>query len=90
VPEIDAELTDTAAVPDDVSVNDCIAEEFTVTLPKLNVLAPNDNCGAVATAPVPSKDTICVLPMDELLLIVRLPVSDPLAVGANRTCNVNF
>jgi hypothetical protein len=90
VPETDAEFTVTAAVPDDVSVNDCVPEEFTVTLPKLNVLALNDNCGVVAAAPVPLKDTTFVLLVDELLLIVRFPVSDPLAVGANCICSVSF
>jgi hypothetical protein len=81
VPETDAELTVTAAVPDDVSVNGRVAEEFTVTLPKLNVLALNDNCGVVAAVPVPLNDTV-VPPPVALLLIVRLPVADPLAVGA--------
>lgn len=83
VPETDAEFTVTAAVPDDVSDKDCIAEEPTVTLPKLRVLALNDNCGVVAAAPVPLNDTVDVPPLLELLLIVTLPVSDPLAVGAN-------
>jgi hypothetical protein len=69
-------------VPDDVSVNGCVAEEPTATLPKLNVLALNDNCGVVAAVPVPLNDTVVVPPV-ELLLIVRLPVADPLTVGAN-------
>jgi hypothetical protein len=37
VPVIAAELTVTGAVPVDVSVNDCVAAVFTVTLPKLKV-----------------------------------------------------
>ncbi len=82
VPETDPEFTVTADVPDDVTVSDCVAEEFTVTLPKLNEVALNVNCGFAAVA-VPLKDTVVVLPLAELLLIVRLPVSDPLAVGAN-------
>jgi hypothetical protein len=90
VPETDAELTVTAAVPDDESVNDCTPEAFTATLPKLNVLALKVSCGVVVAAvPVPLNDTVFVLPVDELLRIVRLPVSDPLAVGANCTCSVN-
>jgi len=89
VPETDAEFTVTAAVPDDVSVNDCVPEEFTVTLPKLNEAALNDNCGVVAVAPVPLRDTVVVLPLAELLPIVRLPVADPVAVGANFTCSVS-
>ena len=84
VPETDAELTVTAPVPDDASVNDCVPEEFTATLPKLSVVALNDNCGVVAAAaPVPLKDTVFVLPLYELLLIVSFPVADPVAVGAN-------
>jgi hypothetical protein len=90
VPETDAELTVTAAVPDDESVNDCTPEAFTATLPKLNVLALKVSCGVVVAAvPVPLNDTVFVLPVDELLRIVRLPVSDPLAFGANCTCSVN-
>jgi hypothetical protein len=44
-PVIEAEFTVTASVPDDVSVNDCVIEEFTVTLPKLNVVALTVNFG---------------------------------------------
>ena len=44
-PVIDAEFTVTAAVPDDVSVNDCVTEEFTVTLPKLSELGLTVNSG---------------------------------------------
>lgn len=76
-------------MPDDLRVNDCVPEKFTVTLPKLNVLALNDNCAVVAAAPVPLNETDVVLPLVELLLILRLPVSDPLAVGANCTCSVS-
>jgi hypothetical protein len=38
---------------------------------------------------VPLNDTAVVLPLVELLLIVRLPVSDPLVVGANFTVSVS-
>jgi hypothetical protein len=41
VPAIEAEFTVTAEVPDDVSVTEPVAEEFTVTLPKLRVEALN-------------------------------------------------
>jgi hypothetical protein len=59
VSETDAELTVTGTVPDDVSVNDCVPEEFTVTLPKLNEPALALNCGVVPTAPVPNV-AICI------------------------------
>ena len=42
-PEMEAEFTVTGDVPEEVSVNDCVAEEFTVTLPKLRVEALSDN-----------------------------------------------
>ena len=81
-PEIAAEFTVTAAVPDDVSANDCVAEEFTVTLPKLREVALTVSCGFDAV-PVPLKDTTAVPPVVELLLIVSCPVADPAAVGLN-------
>jgi hypothetical protein len=43
-PAIEAEFTVTAEVPDDVSVTERVAEEFTVTLPKLRVEALSVNC----------------------------------------------
>jgi hypothetical protein len=44
-PAIEAEFTVTAAVPDDVSVTERVAGEFTFTLPKLRVEALSVNCG---------------------------------------------
>jgi hypothetical protein len=87
VPLVEAEVTVTGDVPDDVSVNDCFVEELTATLPKLSVVAPSVNCG-FATVPVPLNDTTAVLPVVELLLMVRLPVADPVAVGLNWICTV--
>jgi hypothetical protein len=87
-PEIEAEFTVAAEVPDEVSVTDCVAEEFMVTLPKLSVVALSANFGVAAAAPVPLNDTTAVPPELELLLIVRLPVADPVAVGLNWTCKV--
>jgi hypothetical protein len=40
---IDAEFTVSEDVPEEVSVTDCVAEEFTDTLPKLRVVAPKVN-----------------------------------------------
>jgi hypothetical protein len=87
-PVMEAEFTVAADVPEEVSVNDCVAEEFMVTLPKLSVVALSVNFGLTAAAPVPLNDTTAVLPEVELLLIVRLPVADPVAVGLNWTCKV--
>ena len=61
---------------------------FTATLPKLSVVALRVNFGLAAAAPVPLNGTTAVLPVVELLLIVRLPVADPVAVGLNWTCSV--
>ena len=88
VPVIVAEFTVTAEVPVDVSVNDCFAVVFTVTLPKLRLVELTVNCGFEAAVPVPLKATTAVLPVDELLLIVSCPLALPIAVGANCTCNV--
>jgi hypothetical protein len=88
VPVIVAEFTVTAEVPDDVSVNDCVAVVFTVTLPKLRLFELTVNCGFEAAVPVPLKATTVVLPVDELLVIVSCPVTLPVAIGANCTCNV--
>jgi hypothetical protein len=87
-PEVEAEFTVAADVPEEVRVNDCVVEEFIVTLPKLSVVALSVNFGLAAVAPVPLNDTTAVLPVVELLLIVRLPVADPVAVGLNWTCKV--
>jgi hypothetical protein len=86
-PVIETEFTVTGAVPDDVSVNDIVAEEFTDTVPKLRLVAPNVNCEFPAV-PVPLRDTTAVVPLAELLLIVSFPVVDPVTVGLNWTCNV--
>ena len=87
-PVMEAEFTVTGDVPDEVSVNDCVVEEFTATLPKLRVEALSVNFGFAAAVPVPLNATTAVLPVVELLLIVRLPVADPVADGLNWTCRV--
>jgi len=70
VPLIAAEFTVTGAVPVDVSVSDCVVAVFTVTLPKLRLVALTVNCGLGAAVLVPLRVTAAVLPVDELLLIV--------------------
>ena len=81
-PAIDAEFTVSDDVPVEVSVTDFDVAEFTATLPKLSVVALSVNCEFPAV-PVPLNDTTAVLPVVELLLIVRFPVAAPLTVGLN-------
>ena len=87
-PDIDAEFTVTEDVPVDVNVSDCVVAVFTVTLPKLRLVALTVNCGLAAVVPVPLTATATVLPVDELLLIESCPVAAPIAVGPNCTCRV--
>jgi hypothetical protein len=42
---IDTEFTVTGEVPFDVSVNDCVAAVFTVTLPKFKLVLLTVSCG---------------------------------------------
>ncbi len=88
VPVIEAEFTVTAEVPDEVSVTEAFAEEFTVTLPKLRVEALRLNCGFAPATPVPARATVAVLPLVELLLMVSCPLAAPAAVGRNCSCRV--
>ena len=85
---MDAEFTVTGDVPVEVSVKDCVVDVFTVTLPKLRLVALTVNCGLGAAMPVPPRVTEVVLPLVELLLIVICPLADPVAVGSNCTCSV--
>jgi hypothetical protein len=80
-PVTEAELTVNAEEPDEVIVSDNVAEELVATLPKLSEEGLADNCGFVAAVAVPLKETVDVLPVDELLLMVSWPVTVPAAVG---------
>jgi hypothetical protein len=64
-----AELTVTGAVPVEVSVNDCVVDVFTVTLPKLRLAALTVNCGLGDAVPRPFKAIRIVPPVVELLSI---------------------
>jgi hypothetical protein len=83
VPVIASELTVTADVPEDVSVNDSVFAVFTVSLPKLKLDELIVNWGLAAAMPVPLRPTAAVPPVVELLLIARLPVTAPVVVGLN-------
>jgi hypothetical protein len=65
-----AELTVTGAVPVEVSVNDCVVDVLTVTLPKLRLAALTVNCGLGDAVPIPLKATMIIPPVVELLPIV--------------------
>ena len=86
-PVIAAELTVTADVPEEVSVNVCAFAVFTVSLPKLRLEALTVNCGFAAAVPVPLRATAAVPPVVESLLMLSCPVTAPVAVGANWTCS---
>jgi len=87
VPLMLAELTVTADVPLDVSVTGRVALEPSVTSPKARLLGLTvNNAEAV---PVPLTLTVAVGFVDEVLLIVSVPVTAPAAVGANFTVSVN-
>ena len=89
-PVIAAELTVTADVPEEVSVNDRVFAVFTVSLPKLRLEALTVNCGFAVAVPVPLRATAAVPPVVESLLMLSCPVTAPVAVGANWTCSVRL
>jgi hypothetical protein len=86
---MEAEFTVTDAVPVEVNVSDCVVEVFTVTLPKLRFPALIVSWGLGAAILIPLRATSVVLPVDELLAIVNVPVAAPANAGLNWTCNVN-
>ena len=85
VPASVAELTVTAAVPEEVRISDWVEGVFRFTLPKAREPALTVSCGAI---PVPLRLTVLVLPLVELLEIVIVPLAAPAAVGSKLTCSV--
>ena len=65
-----AESIVSGEVPVEVSVNDCVVDVLSVTLPKLRLAALTVSCGLGAAVLVPLRDTTAVLPVDELLVMV--------------------
>jgi hypothetical protein len=63
-PVIAAEFTVTGEAPVDVSVNDCVVDVFTVTLPKLRLAALTVNWGAPGDAPAPCIGTWAIICAD--------------------------
>jgi hypothetical protein len=88
VPASVAELTISAAVPDEVKVRVWVEVVFSVTLPKARAVALTVNCGVAAAVPVPLRLTMLMLPPEELLEIVMLPLAAPATVGSKLTCSV--
>ena len=82
-PLIEAELTVTGEVPVEVRVIAWVVAESTVTLPKLRLAVLTDSCGLRAAVPVPLRATTAELAVEELLVMVIWPVSDPATVGLN-------
>jgi hypothetical protein len=87
VPLIVAELIVTADVPLEVTVTDFVALELTATFPKLKLVGVTVHCAL--PAPVPLRLTATVGLVDALLFTVNLPVTAPVAVGANFTLRIN-
>ena len=81
-PLIEAELTVTGDVPDEVRVSGFVDAVFSVTLPKLRLVALIVSTG-LAAAELPCRLTTVVLPVEELLLIVSCPLALP--VWSDRT-----
>lgn len=77
-----AELTVTAAVPEEVNVSVCVDFVFSASFPKAKVLALRVSRGEV---PVPLRATVLVPLLDELLEMVIVPLSVPAAVGSKLT-----
>ena len=55
-PVIETEFTVTGEVPFDVSVNDCVAAVFTITLPKLKLVLLTVSCGLDAVGAWPPQE----------------------------------
>jgi hypothetical protein len=83
-----AEFTVTADVPVEVRINIIDFAVFTVSLPKLRLDALIASWGLGAVVPVPLRGTETVLPVVELLLMMRFPVAAPAVVGLNWSCSV--
>jgi hypothetical protein len=84
-PDSVAALTVTDAVPEEVKVRVLVEVVFRVTLPKANVLALTVKFDET---PVPLRLTVLVLPLDELLAMVIVPLAAPATVGSKLTWSV--
>ena len=87
VPLIVANVIVSGMVPFEVNVTGRVALDPTATLPKLRLVGLT--AIPAVPVPVPLKLTVAVGLVDELLLIVSVPVAEPAAVGANFTVSVS-
>lgn len=83
-PAMLAALTVTGDAPVDVRVTDSVSAVPTGSLPKLTLLVLKVRTG-FALSPVPLRLTVNVLPVDELLEMVIVPLAAPATVGSNLT-----
>jgi len=84
VPVMLAALMVTGDVPVEERVTGCVTDVPTGSLPKLRLLLLKVRTGFAFT-PVPLRLTVDMLPVDELLEIVMVPASVPVAVGSKLT-----
>jgi hypothetical protein len=77
-----AALTVTGDVPVELRVRGCVRAVPTGSLPKFTLLLLKVRIGSI---PVPLRLTVNVLPVDELLDIVIVPLSDPATFGSKLT-----
>lgn len=87
-PERATEFTVNAALPEEVNVSDLAEVVFRFTFPKSRPLALSVSSGVAAAIPVPLSATVVVLPVEESLEIVIVPVVAPVTAGSKLTCNV--
>ena len=83
-------LASATASPPEPAAPDSETEHASVTDPVKELLlqvSPLRAAATVGAAPVPESATVVVLPAAALLVIVRVPLTVPVAVGANATCS---
>ncbi len=85
-PETVAPFTVTGEVPVEVSVTARLTGVLTGSSPKFRVVVLRVRIGFAT--PVPVRATFVGLPLDELLVMLIVPVADPVAVGLKATCRV--
>ena len=85
VPTNFTEFTVSAAVPEEVRVSVLVDVVFNVTLPKDMAPVLNVSCGLAAAIPEPVRETVLVLPLEELVDMVIVPLASPTVVGSKLT-----